>query len=108
MMRPYGSEAIAWSDLLASRCPRNMPCHDACELPVSALDSTTLALLSEVYANDFALFGYDREVLTDAEGSPGRGRLFSRAPGEKELIGVFGDEMVSAFDLGTGESSANA
>ena len=99
MMRSYGN-AIDAQEIDDNQCLPLMPCDrpDHCKLPVSALDDKSLAMLRELYAEDFKQLGYETEVLPSRE----RFRLSvstrSHGKPEAEKIRVFGDDLVGASD----------
>ena len=67
-MRSYDN-AIDPQEVDDNKCLPDMPCErpDKCHLPVSALDSNSLTMLRELYAEDFEKFGYETEVRASRE-----------------------------------------
>ena len=97
MMRSYDN-AIDPQEVDDNKCLPDMPCErpDKCHLPVSALDSNSLTMLRELYAEDFEKFGYETEVRASRERFRLSASTRPHSERKPERIRVFGDDLVSA------------
>lgn len=97
MMRSYDN-AIDPQEIDDNQCLPDMPCErpDKCHLPVSALDSNSLTMLRELYAEDFEKFGYETEVRASRERFRLSASTHPHSERKPERIRVFGDDLVSA------------
>lgn len=97
MMLSYGN-AIASKELenthvLTDERP------DLCRLSVSDLDSKSLAMLRELYAQDFEQHGYEPELLPSRERFRLSASKHSHGDLALETIRVFGDDLVVELDV---------